>query len=136
MLEGQPHHFFSARQTPIQVYRVLCRNPDWPVVFDDVSALLRDNNFVGMLKNLCEDSVKTLRWGTTTASREDLPTSFQCTSPVLILVNQIPLKNADVAAVLDRCDNITFAPTKSQVIAYMREYFPGRRGDHRSSRGF
>jgi len=124
LLKGRPHHWFSARQTPLQVYNRLCDNPDWPAVFDDISALLRDDNFVDMLKNLCEDGVATIRWGSTTSKLGGRPTSFKCASPVLILLNRTPDKNPDVAAVLDRCHNFEFRPSKSQVIAYMREYFP------------
>jgi hypothetical protein len=124
VLANTPHHWFSARQTPLQIYREICDRPDLPVVFDDVSALLTDNSMVDTLKNLCEnEGVKTLRWGSTTAKLEDRPTSFQCTSPVIILLNRMPARNPDVAAVLDRCDHFEFEPTKAQVIAYMREYF-------------
>ncbi|MGD2111691.1 MAG: hypothetical protein PVI86_20130 [Phycisphaerae bacterium] len=124
VLEGQPHHWFSARQSPLFVYRELCDQPDWPIVFDDVASLLRSADFVDMFKNLCEDGVATLRWGTTTAKLEGRPNTFRCSSPVLVLLNGIPEKNSDVRAILDRCDNIEFAPTKAQVIAYMRAYFP------------
>jgi hypothetical protein len=126
VLANTPHHWFSARQTPLQIYREICDRPDSPVVFDDVSSLLTDNNIVDMLKNLCEnEGVKTLRWGSTTAKLEDRPTSFQCMSPVLILLNRMPARNPDVTAVLDRCHHFEFEPTKPQIIGYMREYFPG-----------
>ncbi len=125
LLKGRPHHWFSARQTPLQVYNQLCDNPDWPVVFDDVPALLTDGDFVDMFKNLCVDGVATVRWGSPTAKLEGRPTSFRCTSPVLILLNKMPYADPDVVAVPDRCHNIEFKPVKSEVIAYMRKYFPG-----------
>ena len=124
VLDGHPHHWLSAKQSPLFVYRELCDHPDWPIVFDDVASLLRSAEFVDMFKNLCEDGVATLRWGTTTKLLEGRPNSFQCASPVLILLNGIPKNNADVRAILDRCDAIEFTPTKAQVIAYMRAYFP------------
>ena len=124
LLKGRPHHWLSARHTPLQVYNQLCDNPDWPVVFDDVSGMMRDSNFVDMFKNLCEDGVATVRWGSPAAKLEGRPTSFQCTSPVLILLNKMPCADPDVVAVLDRCHNIEFKPVKSEVIAYMRENFP------------
>lgn len=65
-LSEQSHHLFSTRKTPIQVYIELHDDPDCPVVFDDVSALLRDNNFLDMLKNLCDTGTRTIRWGTST----------------------------------------------------------------------
>lgn len=123
-LGHRPYHLFSARQTPVQVYNALYDSPDLPIVFDDISALMRDNNFIDMLKNLCEDGPATVRWGTSTDKLEGRQKSFRCTSPVLILLNKIPEKNPDVRAILDRCDHILFEPTKSEVISYMRTSFP------------
>ncbi|MEE9186639.1 MAG: hypothetical protein V3U10_01245 [Bacteroidota bacterium] len=123
-LADTPYHLFSARLTPIEVYNRLYDNPDWPVVFDDVSALMRDSNFIDMLKNLCEAGPATVRWNTSTDKLEGREKSFRCTSPVLILLNKIPEKNPDVKAILDRCDNILFEPSKSEVIGYIRQNFP------------
>ncbi len=123
LLKGRPYHWFSAKQTPLLVYNQLCDNPHWPVVFDDVSGMMRDSNFVDMFKNLCEDGVATVRWGSTTAKMKARPTRFQCTSPVLTLLNRMPAKNPDVEAVMDRWQSLEFKPIKSQIIAYMREYF-------------
>jgi hypothetical protein len=119
-----PHHRFSARLTPIEVYNRLYDNPDWPVVFDDVSALMRNADFIDMLKNLCEAGPATVRWNTSTDKLEGREKTFRCTSPVLILLNKIPEKNPDVKAILDRCDHICFEPSKSEVISYLRANFP------------
>ena len=75
----RPCHSFSARQTPIEVYNRLYDHPDWPVMFDDVPALLQDHIFVDMLKNLCETGGKTIRWGTTTDRLQGREKSFDCT---------------------------------------------------------
>ena len=76
-----------------------------------------------MLKSLCESGRRTLHWGTTTSKLEGRPRTFVCTAPVLIVMNKIPSRDADVAAILDRYDAIEFAPTKSEVIARMHELF-------------
>lgn len=94
-LAGKPHHLFSARKTPIQVYIELHDEPDSPVVFDDVSALLRDNNFLDMLKNLCETGTRTIRWGTSTPLLQGRANEFVCTAPVLIVLNRMPDENAE-----------------------------------------
>ncbi|MGB2985371.1 MAG: hypothetical protein WBE26_05760 [Phycisphaerae bacterium] len=125
LLRDRPHHWFSARQTPLEIYKRICDAPHIPVVFDDVAALLRDKTFLDLLKNLCERGTSTLRWGTSTPLLEGRPTSFRTTAKVLILLNSLPKKNeGDLAAVLDRCHHFSFQPDKSQAIAYMREYFP------------
>lgn len=118
------YHLFSARQSPLQLFCDLYDAPDRPVVLDDVSSLLTDNNFVDMLKGLCETGRKVIRRGTTTSKLDGRPRSFVCTSRVLIVLNRIPEQNPDVRAILDRCDAIEFAPTKAEVIARMRQVFP------------
>lgn len=125
LLREGSYHLFSARKTPIQVFAELYDAPSKPVIFDDISALLKDANFLDMLKALCETGKKTIRWGTTTAKLEGRATSFVSTAPVLIVLNRMPNKNEDVRAVLDRCDAIEFAPTKAEVLARMRVIFPG-----------
>ena len=123
-LGNRPHHRFGGRQSPLYVYQMLCDRPDIPVVLDDIAALLRDNNFRDMLKALCETGRRVIRWGTTTSKLEGRPQSFVCTAPTLIVLNRIPPRDPDVAAVLDRCDAIEFAPSKAEVIQRMREIFP------------
>jgi len=124
LLRGRPHHWFSAKTTAFQVYNQLHDAPHVPVVFDDVSTILSDSTFVDMLKNLCERGTSTIRWTSKTPLQEGRSMSFKCTAPVIILLNRLPKKNRDLSAVLDRCHNFTFEPTKSQMIAYMRSYFP------------
>jgi hypothetical protein len=123
-LGNRPYHRFGGRQTPLHVYKSLHDDPHLPVVLDDISALLQEDCFRDMLKGLCESGERNLHWGTTTSKLEGRPRSFRCTSPVLIVMNKIPARDADVAAILDRCDAIEFAPTKSDVITRMREVFP------------
>ena len=125
VLGDRPHHLFSARQAPIEVYKALYDAPTLPVVLDDVGSLLKDPHFIDMLKNLCEtEARKTLRWQTTTTKLDGRDTSFVCTSRVLILLNKVPDKNPDVQAILDRCDTIEFRPDKGEVIRRMRDVFP------------
>lgn len=123
-LANTPHHLFSARKTPVQVYIELHDAPELPVVFDDVSALLRDPNFLDMLKNLLETGPRTIRWGTSTRLLEGRPNAFVFSGRVLIVLNCKPDDHADVRAVLDRCDVIEFDPTKQEVISRMRQIFP------------
>lgn len=126
-LGNRPYHHFSGRLTPISAYCALHDFPHRPVVLDDISALLRSDNFRDMLKSLCESGVRTVRWGTLTPKLEGRARSFTSTAPVLIVLNKIPAKDPDVAAVLDRCDTIIFDPTKPEIIRKMRESCPADR---------
>ena len=124
-LGNRPYHLLGGRQSPLQVYKTLHDDPESPVVLDDISALLRDDNFRDMLKALCETGQRRVYWGTMTNKLEGRDSSFVCTSPVLIVLNKIPHGDADVAAILDRCDAIEFAPPKPEIITHMRDVFPG-----------
>lgn len=123
-LGNHPYHLFTGRQSPLHVYKTLCDAPHLPVVLDDISALLRDDNYTDMLKGLVETGQRVVRWGTTTSKLEGRPMSFVPTGPVLIILNKLPANDPDVEAILDRCDAIRFEPTKPEIIAHMREVFP------------
>ena len=92
----QPCNILSARQTPLKVYNRFYDHSTWPVIFDDVSALVHDNNFIDMLKSLCESGARAVRWGTTTDRLNGREKEFTYSSTVLILLNEIPEKNPDV----------------------------------------
>jgi hypothetical protein len=123
-LRSRPYHLFGGRQSPLQVYTTLYDAPHLPVVLDDISSLLRDDNFRDMLKALCETGRKVVRWGTTTPKLQGRAQSFICTSPVLIVLNKMSARDPDLEAILDRVDAIRFEPTKREVIDRMREVFP------------
>ena len=123
VLGNRPSHIFGGRLTPLRAYLRLHDAQHLPVVLDDISALLRDDNFRDMLKALCETGRRVVRWDTTTSKLEGRATSFVCTAPVLIVMNKLPNRDPDVLAILDRCDAIVFEPTKAEVINRMREIF-------------
>jgi hypothetical protein len=60
-LGNRPYHVFGGRQTPLQVYLTLHDDPHRPVVLDDISALLRDDQFRDMLKGLCDTGPRVVR---------------------------------------------------------------------------
>lgn len=123
-LGNRPYHLISARMTPLMAYLALYDNPGWPVVFDDCSSVLRDPNFVDMLKGLAETDKMIIRWGTSTRLLENRNREFVSTAPVLIVLNRLPEANPDVMAVLDRFDGIEFAPSKLEILARMRAIWP------------
>jgi len=123
-LGNRPKHVFGGRQSPLHVFMTLHDAPHQPVVLDDISSLLRDDQFRDMLKGLCDTGPRVIRWGTTTPKLQGRPTSFTCTCPVLIVLNKVPARDPDLEAILDRVDAIRFAPTKAEVIARMRVLWP------------
>lgn len=129
VLGSRPYHRLGGRQTPLHVYVTLYDAPDLPVVLDDISSLLRDPNFRDMLKSLCDKDPRVLHWGSTTSKLEGRAPTFVCTSPVLIVMNELPPNDPDVKAILDRCDAIRFRPTKAEVIMRMRQLSFSSDGD-------
>ena len=119
-LGNRPNFVFGGRQSPLQVYLTLHDDAQRPVVLDDISSLLRDDQFRDMLKGLCDTGPRVVRWGTTTPKLQGRPTSFTCTCPVLIVLNNMPARDPDLEAILDRVDAIQFEPTKAEIIARMR----------------
>lgn len=123
-LGNRPYHVFGGRQSPLHVYITLHDDPRRPVVLDDISALLRDDQFRDMLKGLCDTGPRVIRWGTTTPKLQGRPTSFTCSCPVLIVLNTMPARDPDLEAILDRVDAIRFEPTKFEIIGRMRQLWP------------
>lgn len=123
-LGNRPYHLFGGRLTPLSLYMKLCDDPHTPIVLDDISGLLRSDDFRDMLKSLCEAGERVVRWNTSTGKLDGRPREIRCTSPVLIVLNKIPARDPDIAAILDRFDAITFEPTKAEVIKRMIGLFP------------
>ena len=123
-LGNRPYVVFGGRQSPLHVYTTLHDDPDRPVVLDDISSLLRDDLFRDLLKGLMDTGPRVVRWGTTTSKLQGRPTSFACTCPVLIVLNNMPARDPDLEAILDRVDAIQFEPTKAEIIARMYELWP------------
>lgn len=123
-LGNRPHHLFRGRLTPLRLYLELFKAPHQPLVLDDIADLLKNDVFRDMLKSLYEFGPRVIRWNTTTAKLDGLPNEFEFRGPVLMVLNRMPSTDPDVMAILDRCDAISFVPTKKEIIARMRELRP------------
>ncbi len=90
------------------------------MVIDDVDGLYADRAAVRLLKGLCQtEPRKRLGWHTAAVSRygPGLPTSFETTSRVAILANELKTQNVNVnvSAVLDRGHVVVFDPSAREV---------------------
>jgi len=89
-----------------------------PVVLDDVDNLFRDVKSVSLLKVVCQTvPVKRVEWNSrqSVLDREKLPTSFETTSRVMIIANEIRKIDANVSAVADRGVVLRFEPDAREV---------------------
>ncbi len=88
------------------------------MVIDDVDGLYADRAAVRLLKCLCQtEPRKRLGWNSAAAagSRHGIPSSFETTSRVAILANELRTLNVNVAAVLDRGHVLVFDPSAREV---------------------
>lgn len=115
-----PYHTFRGRTTAFTIFETVKSAPDRPIVFDDIQALLKDASCRDLLKQLCDTKPeRVIRWSTNALNAADQ--SFTCTSKVLVVLNCLPKKDADVEAILDRFDVKEFDPTKSEILDVMRK---------------
>jgi hypothetical protein len=114
---------FKGKTTAFQIYMTVYDNPDRPIVFDDVSDLLKDSACVELMKTLCDTrKSRKVQWNTMTDKLEGRAKEFTISAPVLVVCNHNLLDNADVQAVLDRADAVEFAPPKKEIIAKLKTY--------------
>ncbi len=88
------------------------------MVIDDVDGLYADRAAVRLLKCLCQtEPCKRLGWhsAATGGCYQGIPTSFETTSRVAILANELRAPNVNVSAVLDRGHVLLFDPSAREV---------------------
>ena len=103
--------------TAFGLYHELYRHRDRPVVIDDVDGLYADRAAVRLLKCLCQtEPRKRLGWHSAAAGPlQAIPASFETTSRVAILANELRTLNVNVSAVLDRGHVVVFDPCAREV---------------------
>ena len=115
---GEEACWITGGATPLGMYGLLYRHRDKPVVLDDVDNLFRDVKSVSLLKVVCQTvPVKRVEWNSrqSVLDREKLPTSFETTSRVMIIANEIRKIDANVSAVADRGVVLRFEPDAREV---------------------
>lgn len=124
-----PCHEFRGKTSAVEMYRDAKDLPDAPIIFNDVRGLMRKNDCIDIMKQLCETKPRrTIRWKTNTHLIPREERQFECTSNVLVVLNSVPKNDPDVEAILDRFDVVEFRPSKAEIIARMRT-FAERQGD-------
>ncbi len=87
-------------------------------MIDDVDGLFADRAAVRLLKCLCQtDPHKRLGWHSAATAGDDqgIPSSFETTSRVAILSNELKTQNVNVSAVVDRGHVVMFDPSAQEV---------------------
>ncbi len=128
---GRRACWIDGSATAFGLYCQLYRHRDRPVVIDDVDGLYADRAAVRLLKCLCQtEPKKRLGWhsAAAVASRHGIPPSFETTSRVALLANELRCPNVNVSAVLDRGHVVLFDPS-----ARLEELASGAVGDDRQA---
>ncbi len=115
---GRRACWIDGSATAFGLYCQLYRHRDRPVVIDDVDGLYADRAAVRLLKCLCQtEPKKRLGWhsAASVASRQGIPPSFETTSRVALLANELRCPNVNVSAVLDRGHVVLFDPSAREV---------------------
>ncbi len=118
---------FTGHVTPLGMYKELNQRnkeeKDFIVIFDDVDTLMLNKTNVALLKQLCDTREdKTIRYFTTSPILRDLPTEFETSCKVLMLMNDIKTEDKNLNALLTRAHFINFDPPDTEVIRYMKTF--------------
>ncbi len=115
---GRRACWIEGSATAFGLYAQLYRHRDRPVVIDDVDGLFADRAAVRLLKCLCQtEPRKRLGWYSAATAGDDqgIPSSFETTSRVAILANELRALNVNVSAMLDRGHVVLFNPSAREV---------------------
>lgn len=118
---------FSGHVTPLGMYKeLLDRNNeerDFITIFDDVDTLLLNKTNVALLKQLCDTREdKTIRYYTTSPSLRGMPSEFETSCKVLMLMNDIKTEDNNLNALLTRAHLIKFEPSDLEIIKHLRTF--------------
>ena len=117
IMKNDEYIYVNTHSTPLKTYLTLYEKRDGPVVFDDISEILKNNIMVSMLKSLADTSpIKELHYNTTSKLIGNAPESFKTTSNVCILVNEFDIQNKSLAPLVDRGFYVEFLPNKDEIL--------------------
>lgn len=123
VLNGTECHLFKGRSSAFEIFKTVHDEPDWPIIFDDVGSLLKDQTTVELLKALCDSRpARRVQWRTNTQQLDGRAQAFDTSAPVLLICNRNTPENDDVRAILDRADAISFESTREEILAKIDEF--------------
>jgi len=113
--------------TPLRLYmEVLERTreeKDFMLVFDDVDALLLNKDVVALLKQLCDTKkVKTIKYLTTSPILKKMPSEFETSCKVIMLMNTLKPEEPNVRALMSRAHLVHFTPPDIEILNYMKNW--------------
>jgi phage N-6-adenine-methyltransferase len=110
----------KSTSSAFKTYARLHESKNAPVAIEDADQLLRNPDFIELLKQLCEhEGIKLLFWEKDSARlrKLDIPNQFETTSRVLLTANDFGNLRRNLAAVEDRGIIVSFEPFAAEVHA-------------------
>lgn len=92
--------------TPLEFYRQLYEHKDKKVILiDDVQSIWTNKTMVSILKGVLDDigGKRIAQYSTTSEKKGFVPDKFIVNAGIIIIANNLPLKDRDVKAVISRC---------------------------------
>ena len=108
--EKTPYYHTNTYSTPLALYKLLYHHNGKIIVLDDMEMILENHLSVSILKSALDSGMtkRVVHWHSTTHNLEEVPTSFEFTGKLIMLVNEIRVKNSpSFDALLSRTTNIT-----------------------------
>ncbi len=120
----------NSHVTPQELFAYGYIHKDKLIWFDDVEAIFNNTRIIGLMKQFCqtepEKDIKYISSRTiyATISDVEIPQEYETKSKVLLLCNSLDrINNNNIKALLDRGVVISFEPTKTEMIKYIKESF-------------
>ncbi len=115
----------SGHYSPRRFYSKLYENRDNKIIFmDDMEELLENKIILCILKQGLDSRTKrTITWDSTIGKIDELPSSFNLNSRIILAINNIP-KDKGFEAILDRSLKHEIKISNIEIIALMRKISP------------
>ena len=116
--------------SPLQLYIALYLNRGKPVIMDDLSDhILENQTCLSILKAICDSrETRTVQYNSTTPllKASGTPPAYETTSPVLLLTNKFESVTPAQEALLSRAINAIFTPPIDEILAYIEPWASNR----------
>lgn len=120
VFEDKSRLYINSHLTPMEAYKLLYDNQDYPIIIDDIDNLTGNSQLVSMFKQCGEtETEKELQWNSTTHELDGYESSFTTKSNLMIIANKINTKDVNNMALLDRGFHISFKPIDEEIIDKM-----------------
>jgi len=123
---------FTGHVTPMSMYKEIFirtrEEKDFILIFDDVDTLFNNKTNVALLKQICDTrEEKTIKYNTSSPMLKAVPSEFETSCKVLMLMNSLESEDKDMQALMTRAHLISFVPSDIEILRHLKTF--GREKD-------